>query len=76
MTDYARIGRDPIGVILDLDASPEDVALAVAIMPWVEFREAHRRLLLVRGANQASIDQREQEIRELERRYPGIGDDA
>jgi chromosome segregation ATPase len=75
VSDYERIGRDTLAVMLDPETSAEDLELAVAIAPWVELREAFRRLRLERGADQARLDQLSQQLRELERRYPGIGDD-
>jgi hypothetical protein len=75
MSDYERIANDPIAVMLDPDASDDDVAFAVTIAPWPELHEAWRRLRLERGALQARLDQRKQALRELERRH-GIGDDA
>jgi hypothetical protein len=51
VTDYERIGTDTLAVMLDPTSSSEDLELAVAIAPWRELREAHRRLQLLRGAN-------------------------
>jgi hypothetical protein len=66
---------DPLAMMLDPEASPEDVKLAVAIAPWPELREARRLLRLLRGANEARLAQVKQEMRELERRHPGIEDE-
>jgi hypothetical protein len=65
---------DPIAVMLDPSSSADDVKLAVAIAPWPELVEARRRLRLLRGGHQAALDQIEQELRDLERRHPGIED--
>jgi hypothetical protein len=62
--------------LVDLDTPELDLARALREATPAEQATAIRLLRLRRGAAAAELDQVEQGMRELERRYPGIGDEA
>jgi hypothetical protein len=61
--------------IVDTTLDERELLTGLALAGPEELAEASRRLKLTRAAAEARLEQIKAEMADLERRYPGIGDD-